>query len=345
VHGNHDNLLQGCVPPGGALGAVAAGETKIVGLAPTADPVKLVIGLDAGDVEAAWELGEGPSRRVSPDPGRAPVDRTRHIAEHFTTTGTPVGHGYGPANMASGRAYYAFDAAPAGSGGAAVRCIVLDTVNPHGGWQGSIDVEQLDWLEGELRAVSSRRLDGTGAARPLAGADRPVLLFSHHPISCLINDAAPPGAPARVLGDGVRDLLLRYPNVIGWINGHTHQHAVTAHARPPAAAVGGGFWEITTASHIDWPQQARIVEVTAEPDGLIALRCTVIDSAAPAGYAGGLDPTALASLSRALAANDWQLRSVAAADPDPGGGAGAGTADDRNVILLVPPPAWPAEPS
>jgi metallophosphoesterase (TIGR03767 family) len=371
VHGNHDNLFQGCVSPAGELGATATGDVKTVGLDPDADPVKVLIALDVGDVAAARALGDGPSRRVSPDPGRVPVEINRHIAEHFTTTGTPVGHGYGPANLTSGRAYYAFDAPPAAAGETAVRCIVLDTVNPHGGWQGSIDVEQLEWLEDELRAVSSRCLagdldaadldaadldaadpdggdpDGGGAAgggavRALGGADRPVLLFSHHPIECLINDAVPPGATPRLLGGPVRDLLLRYPNVVGWVNGHTHRHTVTAHARPPGAAVGGGFWEITTASHIDWPQQARIIEVTREPDGMIALRCTVIDAAAPASFGGGLDPTGLASLSRELAANDWQLRHVATADPDPGGGVGAGTADDRNVVLLVPAPAWPS---
>ena len=348
VHGNHDNMFQGCISPVDGLGDVATDATKIVGLPPDAelaDVTALVSGLDVGDPGAAWALAKGPRRTVTPDPARLAVDRHRHIAEHFVTTGAPVGHGYGEENRTTGRAYYAFDAPAPAAGGTAVRCIVLDTVNRHGGWQGSIDAGQAEWLEAELAAVSSRRLDAAGAVETLAEpgtrADRPVLLFSHHPISCLINGAVPPGAPPRLLGDAVRALLLRYPNVIGWINGHTHAHTVTAHARPGGAPVAGGFWEITTASHIDWPQQARIIEVTGRADGSFALRCTIIDSAAPASYEGGLGPTSLAALARELAANDWQLRSLATADPDPGGGAGAGTPDDRNVVLLVPAPLWP----
>ena len=67
-------------------------------------------------------------------------------------------------------------------------------------------------------------------------------------------EVAPPGS-RRVLGHTVRDLLLRFPNVVLWVNGHTHINEVTAHARGPDAAVAGGFFEITTASLIDWPQQ------------------------------------------------------------------------------------------
>jgi hypothetical protein len=90
---------------------------------------------------------------------------------------------------------------------------------------------------------------------------------------------------------------------------------------------------VTTASHIDWPQQARIIELLETDHGL-ALACTVIDSAAPAGYRGDGDPADLAALGRELAANDWQLRDLITAD----GGAGAGTAADRNVVLTV---EWP----
>ena len=45
---------------------------------------------------------------------------------------------------------------------------------------------------------------------------------------------------------------------------------------------------MTTASHIDWPQQARLIELLATDRGL-AIACTVIDSAAPAGYDGNRD--------------------------------------------------------
>ena len=130
------------------------------------------------------------------------------------------------------------------------------------------------------------------------------MLFSHHPLETLINDTRPPGADRRVLAAELRAVLLAHPNVVAWLNGHTHVHAVTA-----VTDSGGGFWQITTASHIDWPQQARLIEFLSAPGGL-AIACTVIDSAAPAACQGTGDPADLAALSRELSANDWQLRDL-----------------------------------
>ena len=133
-----------------------------------------------------------------------------------------------------------------------------------------------------------------------------------------------PGAGRRVLGEELRAFLLGFGCVVAWINGHTHEHAVT-----PVHEDGlpGGFWQVTTASHIDWPQQARDADV-------LAIACTAIDSDAPASYGDLSGPGAMAALARELAANDWQVRDSITAE----GGAGAGTAADRNVILVVD---WP----
>jgi hypothetical protein len=54
----------------------------------------------------------------------------------------------------------------------------------------------------------------------------------------------------RVLGDEVEALLLEHPQVVAWVNGHTHMNQVWAHRRADGA---GGFWEINTASHADFP--------------------------------------------------------------------------------------------
>ncbi len=68
---------------------------------------------------------------------------------------------------------------------------------------------------------------------------------------------------------------------------------------------------MTTASHVDWPQQARIIELAKDLDtGSIVVACTVVD------HTGLVDPrrgelgdvATLAGWSRPLAANDWQLR-------------------------------------
>src|SRR6202012_4657119 len=103
-----------------------------------------------------------------------------------------LGHGYSQRNADEGTAYYSFDRG-------IVRCVVLDTVNPHGGWQGSLDTNQLSWLVSELRDC----------------AGRPVLLFSHHALETMVNDRRPPGAGRRVLGPELRDVLLSHPCVVG----------------------------------------------------------------------------------------------------------------------------------
>ncbi len=257
------------------------------------------------ELRACIDLLDG--GEVTPDPARAPVSRAGFVREHSSSTGSPAGHGYGERNLADGTAYYAFDHG-------VVRCVVLDTVNSHGGWQGSLDEGQLRWLEAELSA----------------SAGRPVMLFSHHPLETLVNDLRPPGASRRVLAAELREVLLAHPCVVAWLNGHTHRHAIGAITDP---AGRGGFWQITTASHIDWPQQARIVELLDTGRGL-AIACTVLDSAAPPAYSGSDTPADLAALSRELAANDWQVRDEITAE----GGAGAGQASDRNVILPVD---WP----
>ncbi|HEY2075621.1 MAG TPA: TIGR03767 family metallophosphoesterase [Streptosporangiaceae bacterium] len=306
IHGNHDNMMQGTVKPVGAVAEFAVGSVKLVTPPDDVDATAMLARFAGAQEIGLTELARGTRLTVTADPGRAMITRADHIREHFRSAGQPAGHGYTARNVADGTAYYAFDHG-------VIRCVVLDTVNHHGGWQGSIDESQLRWLEAELAA----------------SAARPVVLFSHHPLETLVNDTRPPGADRRVLAGEMRAVLLAHPCVVAWLNGHTHVHAVSA----ITDGSGAGFWQITTASHIDWPQQARIVEFLATPAGL-AIGCTVIDSAAAATYRGSADPADLAALARELAANDWQVRDVITAD----GGAGAGTATDRNVVLALD---WP----
>jgi hypothetical protein len=183
------------------------------------------------------------------------LPRRETVREHFATTGRPHGHGYTSRNLADGTAYYAFDRG-------LITFIVLDTVNQGGGPNGSLDQNQFRWLERQLTAASSRLL----------------IVFSHRTIATMDNPLLAPGeAGPRVLGPQVRDLLLRFPNVIAWVNGHTHHYQVIGHARPAGSPFAGGFWEVNTASHIDWPQQSRLVEVADNRVGIDGARATVFD--------------------------------------------------------------------
>lgn len=315
VHGNHDLLLQGTVPGGAALSPISIGTRMLTALPAGVEVIPLLLALDIAEPWAVAALAEGPTMDVTRDTGRRLLDRGDFVAAHFQqhpTSPGPVGHGFGDANRLSGKAFYASDAGPEG----AVRCLVMDTVNPCGGWQGSLDEEQLDWLDEELSHADERR--------------QYAMLFSHHPLETLINDRQDAGTGRRILGEELLALLLRHRSLVAWVNGHTHAHAV----RPLIGPEGHGFWQVTTASNIDWPQQSRILELMRHLDGTLSIFGTVLDHAAPGQWNGGVeDPLALASLSRLLAANDWQLR-----EQDGTWERGAGRADDRNVELVLPDP-------
>ncbi|MFC6886081.1 MULTISPECIES: TIGR03767 family metallophosphoesterase [Actinomadura] len=318
--GNHDGLVQGNLPVNPLVSALATGGIKIGAPADGAQAERLARMLGKGDARELVRLsrargaaGGGLFRQVTPDPDRRMLTRAEVVREHFTTSRN-AGHGFTRANLRDGTAYYAFDRG-------LVRGLVLDTVNPNGYSEGSLDRAQFAWLERQLKAGSRRYRDARGARVAHDVRDRVFVLFSHHPIASLTN----PLGGGRVLGDEVKALLLRFPNVVLWVNGHTHRNEVIPHARES----GGGFWEVNTAAHIDFPQQSRIVEIADNGDGTLSVFATILDSAGPASFGGRLgDPVHLASLSRELAGNDWQDREEGR----------RGKPEDRNVELIVPAP-------
>jgi len=319
VHGNHDGLLAGNFPPLGPFNALAIGSVKPIGLRSDVTPQGLLDGLNAGRASAVAGLLGGPVRVVTADPDRRVVSRAQFVEEHFTTTAAPVGHGYTDTNRAASTAYYAKDLpAPVVGGRRArpIRLICLDTVNPNGEADGSLDTAQFAWLQARLAAVR----------------DRLTVVVSHHTADTMGNPLVGTGGDfsPRVLGDRVLAELLAHPQVVLWVNGHTHTNRVTARPRTG----GGGLWEVTTASHIDWPQQARTLEIADNGDRTVSVFATVVDSAAVPGWTGRLDLASLGSLSRELAANDPQE----AARPDASLDGRRGGVADRNVELLVPVP-------
>ncbi|MFI8829259.1 TIGR03767 family metallophosphoesterase [Streptomyces sp. NPDC053431] len=324
VYGNHDGLVQGNVPPSWLLNEIATRSSKAVGW-PVSPEAALTAAAELGySGDALAAAFNGPVRTVSPDARRRLLSRKEAIAEHFATDGVPVGHGFTPQNRSYGTAYYAFDQG-------LVRCLVLDTVNSNGGADGSLDADQHQWLRSQLRAGSHRYLKEDGSSVTHDAEDRLFLIFSHHTLDTMDNTADSWWGAPRVNGTELRDTLLRFPNVIALISGHTHANRIRPHARPATWDAIGGFWEITTASHIDWPQQSRLIEIAAAP-GNLSIYTTIVDTIAPPSHGGELDsPVALAALARELAANDWQHRGESALRR-------RGTTVDRNTHLLVPAP-------
>ncbi|MFZ0994733.1 MAG: TIGR03767 family metallophosphoesterase [Candidatus Dormiibacterota bacterium] len=327
VYGNHDALLAGAVPPVAALVSRAVSGDKLSLLDLETDVVDLLIATETEPQIDFWLRAGCRTRPVTSDPARRPVQAQEWIAAHRELPGEPCGHGFDAEAAASGRAYYRIDSGM-------VSCLILDTVNRAGGWQGSLDADQFRCLESELVAGHGHYYDASGEDVWASASDRLFILASHHPLECFVN-AYPPDGPPRVLRDEVQLMLARFPNVVLWVNGHTHMHTIVPFPAGHGKGRATGFWQVTTSSLIDWPQQARSIELAVdETTGDLVITAVAVDHSGRVNPAGQSldDIDVLAGWSRELAANAWQRRRIPS-EPD-----GQGTADDRNVALVVPAP-------
>jgi len=313
VFGNHDQLFQGTFgeaagPPHiGRLDALLrGGDRSPVSAAALVRAIALAT-VAGGDPEryARLQLGPGVLRvAADPDARRAlPVEEyLARLLEPANAGAGPVGHGFGPEHLAAGTTWWS---RPAGPG---IQLVALDSCHHTSGDGGRLGPRQTAWLEAELQRHHSRWLDPTG--RPVDGGpgaeDRLVIVASHHSSWTIDNtreDEVDPG-PATD-GAALVALLDRYPNVVLWLNGHSHEHRIAAHPRP---GTGRGWWEVNTASAIDFGQQGRTIELFDNGDGTLSILSTVLDHrsdpAVPYRHPDGFTPARLASISRELAAND-----------------------------------------
>ena len=345
--GNHDGLIQGNAPASTDLfRSIAVGCLKVMPT-PAVDPAQFA----GRDESALYDRFSDPAfiasllagaRTVPPDQRRRIINKAEFRA--LMAEGARGAHGLSATPRRELRrsrgtaSYYAV------SPRKGLRFISLDTVAEGGGQYGNLDDPQYRWLKGELRKARRR--------------DQLTVVFGHHTLETMRNtatdEAAGKCAPADEPGcdadprkstplhrgtagrKTVRALFARYPTVVAYVSGHTHANAI----RFFGSGRGRGFWEINTASHIDWPQQSRLIELMDNRDGTLSIFGTILDSAAPAeapapGPAAAFSTRQLVSLGRTLSFNDPQRRQSegAALERDK-----SGERDDRNVELLVRDP-------
>lgn len=315
VYGNHDSTFMGTFRADPSLFAWAVGDRK----AATGDGlgVNWLQGF-ASDLSAAQmainalrqQFGLLPGIKVvTPDPARKLLERTEFMQAHLDSPAVPgpVGHGWTQANIDTGQTWWSANLTPY------LRVFGLDTCNLAAGADGAVPKDQFDWLQGQLAQCQA---DGVLA-----------IVCSHHNSYTLENGAQPLwGGQPLIHAEEFIAMVQQYPVCIAWLNGHTHINTITAHAKNDGV---GGFWEITTASCVDFPQQQQLIEFVDNRDGTLSIFVTSLDHAAsPTWTPGDLSQTGLASLSRELAANAW-LNEPALR---------AGSALDRNVELLMPAP-------
>jgi metallophosphoesterase (TIGR03767 family) len=314
-HGNHEEVCQGVGLVNRALVAATVGPRK---------PFRLPGGIEFDNIVEQFVQNpeffmSGPYVDVTPDRERRQFVLGEFLDAHLQSGHELPGHGFTKENLDSGSAYYVHDTQ-------SVRFITLDTTCPGGGAAGCITDTQLHWLERRLEEVHSSFRSRDGTVVQSSNGDRLVVILSHHPSDTLTNRRPHPPAgrgerddPASVHADPRRllETLLRFGNVVLWLNGHIHANHVRAHR--DESHDGRGFWEVTTSSVVDWPCQWRVVEIFEAGDGLLAVACTMVDH----------EGSELGSIHRELAGND----------PGAGFNSGrAGTPLDRNVILPVRSP-------
>jgi 3',5'-cyclic AMP phosphodiesterase CpdA len=231
VPGNHDLLCQGTSIVNERLRSIAVGDRKAL-RAPDGFEPDDVLTMFVDEPESFIGIGE---RHIDANHDRRAIDLDEWISAHSSAGA----RGWAMA-APTGRADTVVDLG-------AVRVVVLDTNHPLGDYQGSIGLGQIAWLDEQLTHADR---DG-----------RLVVLASHHGVDSLVNERG--DDPERVLAAPLLDTVHRHPCVVLWLTGHRHIHRITP--RPGAA---GGFWEITTASIIDWPSERRRIELRRHDRGI-----------------------------------------------------------------------------
>ncbi len=327
VFGNHDDSVEGTLPSGIPFFEDAyTGNLKIMGASSEGAARNLVNAL-ANKPQAAPAMvteAAGIVRTVTPDERRRPFTPQEYIAAHRADGNDgpgPHGHGFAEGSEVSGIAYYTFEIAPGVVG------ITMDSTNRIGLVDGSLGDAQFRWIEQTLINNSSRYFDTTGAETKQSVSDTYFVLFSHHTSDTMGNLLPDPGNlwEPRHSGPELVALLQRFPNVLAWVNGPTHVNDINPRMGPTRER---SFWEINTASHIDYPQHARLLEIADNRDGTLSIFTTLIEAESPyeADYAT-TTPEGLASLYREFSLNDIHY------DPTR-----LGAAKDHNTELLLVDP-------
>ncbi|MCI2974594.1 MAG: hypothetical protein MP439_00730 [Ferrimicrobium sp.] len=313
TNGNHELLVQGIGVTDEATQAIVAGDAKQVG-----PPAIMPGDPERSGIETPTALlTGGPTRSVAPDMARHFVDRRALANAIRRAGGTPKGHGLGDED----RLYYVTEL------NEEVVLIGLDTAFHWGGAEGAIDVGQANWLLEVLKRYSRRYLDDDGSMATGPGDDRIIVVAAHHPLATLTNRRA--GIrPDYYLGDWVLATLLRFPNVVAFINGHTHENRVRLHQ-----GYDRELCEVTTSALMDWPCEARSIEITVDNEAIWITSTMINVDGVGTPRLDHLDPMSLALWHRLLAANT-PARTLAP-HHHPEGGPG-----DRNVQVRIERPPW-----
>jgi 3',5'-cyclic AMP phosphodiesterase CpdA len=239
VLGDHDLLVQGVMRPSPLTDRIARGSRAVWDL-----PKDLRAPAGAESLAAAAPDG-------LPEPGLLePLIGQLLTAPAVTVPADPRRRELGAATVVArlraaaslprggSQLDYSFDV------GERLRVIVLDLVRRGGGSDGIVHAAQPAWLARQLALAGSRW----------------VIVVSHQPLDNSVG------------GGAVLNQLDQHPRVLAALCGHTHRNQIV-----PRPGPGGGYWLISTASLIDYPQQARALRLYETAGGGVALQTWMLD--------------------------------------------------------------------
>lgn len=303
VLGNHDDIWMGTIYEYEKTLA-AHTSTTVLNMGNSSDPEQSIhtTGFYAGVIDGSDPLGavilSGPEQdfpvppTVAADPDRRSLSTltdtgTNWIKEFFTTTSTPVGHGFNHVDPAMGSDFACYSFVPKSH--VPIKIIVLDDTCKGPGQPnyaaGSLDQKRLDWLKNELQAgQDNNQLMIIAAHIPFNVYKNlvtdPAQVASNPPIMHLFIPAPYPGATSVVSDSSLLAVLQNYPNLIMWIAGHRHMNTVTPQMHPTDPT--RSFWEVETSSLRDFPQQFRTFRIYRNADNTVSIIITNVDPAVSA---------------------------------------------------------------
>ena len=303
VSGNHDTLKLGNssdIPyqlwnlfNQISTGRIPGLGSKLVDLMSSAQAMMFAEALQKQDAAAMLKIYSEAALREVPRSGkRTQFSVADFIGAHFKTTTLPKGHGFTEFNIVNSVTYYTFKIAENITG------IVLDSNNPNGNLvdinlapNGSFGTKQVAWFEQELEKRHSNYFNSQGDLIYTKNKDELIVVFAHHSLSTLNNDFNDvfDEDPQRIMGDQFLKIMHRYPNIILYVCGHEHKSRIFPHV--DCTGKSQGVWEVLTPSHIDFPQQSRIIEIGDNQDGTLSIFCTMIDHQSPPNARRGCFPT------------------------------------------------------
>jgi 3',5'-cyclic AMP phosphodiesterase CpdA len=249
VVGDHDGLVAGELVPTSLTESLALGDRALWDLPQEVAPppgVQLTTG-PGGSPDGPPEpllVNQLLTEALQGPTVRVPPDPSRREMSFDEVVGRlrAAARSPAPSSALPGALNYVLDLGPQ------LRLIVLDLARREGGSGGLVVDGQETWLDQQLADARGRW----------------VIVVTHQPL------VSSEGGPALL------SLLDQAPRVIATLSGHTHRNLIR-----PRPTDAGGYWQISTASLVDFPQQARALRVIETTGGGVAIQTWMLDHVFP----------------------------------------------------------------